>query len=68
MSFEQVEKETDPALFFRANRQFIISYKSVNTVQTWFNSKLRVDVGPEPFEIIIISRQKAAEFRKWLGE
>lgn len=68
MSLEQVEKETDPALFFRANRQFIISYKSVNTVQTWFNSKLRVDVSPEPFEKIIISRQKAAEFRKWLGE
>jgi Response regulator of the LytR/AlgR family len=65
---EDIEKETDPVQFFRANRQFIISYNAVQAVHTWFNGKLRVDVQPEPFEKIIISRQRAAEFRKWLGE
>lgn len=65
---EDIENETDPVLFFRANRQFIINYNAVQSAHTWFNGKIRVDVNPVCFEQIIISRQKAAEFRKWLGE
>lgn len=65
---EDIEKETDPSQFFRANRQFIVNYNAVNAVHTWFNGKIRLDVVPEPFEKIIVSRQKAGEFRKWLGE
>jgi two-component system response regulator LytT len=65
---EDIERETDPTQFFRANRQFIINYNSVQAVHTWFNGKIRLEVAPEPFEKIIVSRQRAAEFRKWLGE
>ena len=67
-NLEQLEKELDPKSFFRANRQFIISNKSVQDIHSWFNGKLKVKVVPETSEEVIISRDKAAEFKSWMGE
>lgn len=65
---DEIEKELDPKTFFRVNRQFILNYNSIHKVHTWFSGKLKVAVQPEAYEEIIISRLKAAEFKKWLGE
>ncbi len=67
-NLEQLEKELDPGQFFRANRQFILSSKSVHDIHSWFNGKLKVKVVPDAPEEIIISRDKAADFRSWMGE
>lgn len=65
---DEIETETDPRFFFRVNRQFILSYNSIQKVHAWFSGKLKVGVQPDAYEEIIISRLKAAEFKKWLGE
>lgn len=65
---DEIETEVGTKLFFRVNRQFIINYKSIHKVHTWFSGKLKVNVQPEAYEEIIVSRLKAAEFKKWLGE
>jgi len=65
---DEIETELDPKTFFRVNRQFILNYNSIHKVHTWFSGKLKVAVQPEAYEEIIISRLKAAEFKKWLGE
>lgn len=65
---DEIESETDNYQFFRANRQFIIHYDSIEKVQTWYSGKLRVLVMPASHEEIIVSRLKAPEFKKWLGE
>lgn len=65
---DEIEAETDHRNFFRVNRQFILSYNSIQNVHAWFSGKLRVGVQPDAYEEIIISRLKAAEFKKWLGE
>lgn len=65
---DEIEMEVDPAVFFRANRQFILNYNSIKKIHTWFSGKLKVAVQPEAYEEIIVSRLKAAEFKKWLGE
>jgi two-component system, LytTR family, response regulator LytT len=65
---DDIETETDPKTFFRVNRQFILNYNSIHKVHTWFSGKLKVAVQPDAYEEIIISRLKAADFKKWLGE
>jgi two-component system response regulator LytT len=65
---DEIETEVDTRKFFRVNRQFVVNYKSIQKVHTWFSGKLKVSVQPEAYEEIIVSRLKAAEFKKWLGE
>jgi two-component system LytT family response regulator len=67
-SLDEIEKALDPKLFFRANRQFILSAPAVKKIHFWFSSKLKVDVLPSPGEEVIISREKAIAFRAWMGE
>ena len=65
---DEVENEVDGKTFFRANRQFILNYNHVEKVQSWFAGKLKVQVRPAAHEEIIVSRLRAADFKKWLGE
>lgn len=67
-TLDEIESGLDPSKFFRANRQFILSYPSIKKTQAWLNGKLKVGIEPVPYEEIIISRLRAADFKKWLGE
>jgi two-component system LytT family response regulator len=55
-------------MFFRVNRQFIIHAEAVSEIHLWFNGKLKVTLHPATAEPLIVSREKAASFRKWLGD
>ena len=65
-TLDQLEKEMDPASFFRANRQYLIQVNHIKKVSNWFNYKLKVEINGYPEEEILISREKAAGFKKWL--
>ncbi|WP_224995753.1 LytTR family DNA-binding domain-containing protein [Cesiribacter sp. SM1] len=67
-TLDELEKSLNPKNFFRANRQYIIEFSSVVRVHQYFNSKLKVELTPKPEEDVVISREKAADFRHWLGE
>jgi len=67
-SLDEIEKALNPKLFFRANRQFIVSATAVEKIHFWFSSKLKVDIRPNPGEDVIVSREKATAFRTWMGE
>jgi two-component system LytT family response regulator len=58
----------DPALFFRANRQYLISRKSIKDIDLWFNSRLSVNLKVTVPDKIVISRGRIQEFRRWFGE
>lgn len=66
-TLDELETMLDPAVFFRANRQFILSVTSVRSMQHGFNGKLKAYVHPQPPEEIVISRDKAVMFKEWLG-
>ncbi|HYC27487.1 MAG TPA: LytTR family DNA-binding domain-containing protein, partial [Chitinophagaceae bacterium] len=67
-ALDELERELDGKQFFRANRQFILNYNHVERVQAWLSGKLKVRVNPAAYEEIIVSRLRAADFKKWLGE
>jgi two-component system response regulator LytT len=65
---DEIEADLDKKDFFRANRQFIVSYDSIEKVYAWFSGKLKVQVIPAAYEEIIVSRLRATDFKKWLGD
>lgn len=67
-TLEQLERDLDPELFFRANRQFIINRNAIDTVEYFFNGRLLIKIYPSPQEQIIVSKAKAMVFRKWLDQ
>lgn len=60
-TLEQIEGTLNPADFFRANKQFILSRNSVKNITIWFDSRLLVTLDIEPPERIYVSKNRAAE-------
>ncbi|CAN5621810.1 LytTR family DNA-binding domain-containing protein [soil metagenome] len=67
-SLDELEQLLDPTSFFRANRQFIISPKSLDAIHNHFNGKLKIVLKPGAGEDVFVSRERAGEFKAWLGE
>jgi two-component system LytT family response regulator len=57
----------DPELFFRANRQYIISRAAIKDIDLWFNSRLSVNLKIIFPEKILISKARISEFKTWYG-
>ncbi|OEK07844.1 transcriptional regulator [Flavivirga aquatica] len=66
MSLDDLFTNLSPSLFFRANRQFIISITAIAKIIKYGNSQLKILIHDADVEIII-SKNKAAEFRQWLN-
>jgi len=67
-SLDTLEEELNPTDFFRANRQFIISSKSIEKIHNFGNQKLKLTIKPAVQDDIIISKLKATSFKSWLGQ
>jgi two-component system response regulator LytT len=67
-TLDEVEQSLDPSKFYRANRQTIVSSAAVVALHPWFNGKLKLELHPDHNEHVLISREKAGEFRQWMGE
>ncbi|MGB0522146.1 MAG: LytR/AlgR family response regulator transcription factor [Flammeovirgaceae bacterium] len=65
-SLDQLAEMLNPLDFFRLNRKYIVSIASIRQVHTYFNSRLLVKLCPEVMEEVIVSRDRVANFKKWL--
>jgi len=65
-SMDKAMLKLDPGLFFRTNRQFIVSRKAIRDIDLWFSKRLAVNLIVEVPERIIVSRARCSDFRKWL--
>ncbi|MBD2768892.1 LytTR family transcriptional regulator DNA-binding domain-containing protein [Hymenobacter sp. BT664] len=68
-SLDKLEAQLDPAHFFRANRQVLVTRAVIKSIRSEDNGKLRVellDLPQLPSQDVVISRLKAAAFRRWL--
>jgi DNA-binding LytR/AlgR family response regulator len=65
-TLEELEHQLDPAIFFRINRQFLANIQAVKGIYSYFNGKLKISLQPEQNEEVLVSREKATPFKKWL--
>ena len=65
----ELEEDLDNAIFFRANRQYIVNINYIKGFKSYEKVKLQVDLNlPELNYCIIISQETAPAFRKWMLE
>ncbi len=66
-TLEQLETELDPQNFFRVSRKFIIPMKGIKEIQLHSNSRLKVILPSYKEDEVIVSREKVADFKNWIG-
>jgi two-component system LytT family response regulator len=67
LPLDDLMHKLDPRLFFRANRQYIISHNAVRDISIWFGGKLSVNLHIEVPERILVSKARVSEFKKWFA-
>lgn len=55
----------NPNLFFRVNRQYLISRKAVLDIDLWFNGRLSINLKVPVEDKILVSKARVAEFKEW---
>ncbi|MEO1009653.1 MAG: LytTR family transcriptional regulator [Bacteroidota bacterium] len=66
-SLDELLSGLDESCFYRANRQFIVAISAIKKIIRYGNNQLKIVVRPDSEMDIIISKNKAAEFKQWLN-
>ena len=65
---EELQQLLDPEQFYRINRSYIISVKSIEQINPYFGGRFKLKLTPAATEEILVSKKRAAGFKIWLGE
>jgi two-component system LytT family response regulator len=68
-TLDEIVKGLDPDVFFRINRQFIIHFPAIDSIENYFNNRLKINlkVSPREEEQVLVSSKKVSEFKTWLN-
>jgi DNA-binding LytR/AlgR family response regulator len=67
-NLKELEDELDTAVFFRANRKYIVNIDCIKSYKTFEKVKLTVELTVPVSEDIIVSQENATAFKKWMSE
>jgi two-component system LytT family response regulator len=65
-SLDELQQALDPERFFRLNRQVLAQVDAVQRVHRRHKGKLEVDLLPPAAVPVLVSQERASEFRAWL--
>lgn len=65
-SLDDLDALIDPQFFFRINRHMIVKEDQINSIDSYFNSRLSLELIPAFNEDAIVSREKVKAFKHWL--
>jgi DNA-binding LytR/AlgR family response regulator len=65
-SLDHITEMVDEHQFFRINRKYILSSKSITDIVVYSNSRLKIILKKPNEEGIIVSRDKVPAFKEWL--
>ena len=66
-TLDELTDSLNPTIFFRANRQFLISRDAIKDIDLWFNKRLAINLYISTPEKIVISKARAGEFKDWFA-
>lgn len=67
-TLDTLEEMVDPSEFFRINRKYFISMKSIKSMVAWSRSRIKVIVTPPADEMeTIVSIDRSNSFKKWMN-
>ncbi len=65
-TLSQLERELDPARFFRVNRAWLVEVSAVAGFRSAGRGRLALTLRPEPVQEVVVSQEHAAAFRAFL--
>jgi two-component system, LytTR family, response regulator LytT len=65
-SLEQIQHLVSEKQFYRVNRQYLINFSAVKEVEHYFARKLLVNLIISLKEKLLVSKEKATSFLRWL--
>lgn len=68
LTLENLEEQVDPDKFYRANRQFMVSFEGIAEMHPHFKGRLKVDLNPANELELVVSSEKTREFKAWLDK
>ncbi|MEM9324408.1 MAG: LytTR family DNA-binding domain-containing protein [Bacteroidota bacterium] len=67
-TLDEISQQLDPEKFYRANRQFIVCIHSIEMAHRYHKGKILLQLKPAASEEVIVSAERASDFKDWFGE
>ncbi len=67
-NMDTLDSILDPKVFFRINRQYIISIHSIAEMFAYSKSRVLIKLNPPAKNETIVSTERSADFKHWLGD
>jgi two-component system, LytTR family, response regulator LytT len=67
-TMDELEHSLDPKEYFRISRSFFVSINSIDKIDDYFGNRLILGLRPEIDKEALVSREKVADFKKWMGK
>lgn len=67
-TLDELSRILHPDKFFQLNRQYIAAIHAIRAVHQYFNGKLKIELLGSMEEDVIVSRERAPEFKQWMGQ
>jgi DNA-binding LytR/AlgR family response regulator len=65
-TLEQLEEMIDPQEFYRINRKYLVSSRSIQDIISYTNSRLKLVLKGSSDNDIIVARERVQDFKNWL--
>jgi DNA-binding LytR/AlgR family response regulator len=66
-NLDTLEDMLDPSLFFRINRQYLISLDAIAEMKTYSKARVIVTLKPQAQEQPVVSSERSSYFKQWLA-
>lgn len=67
-TMDEIEQMLDPNEYFRINRSFVVSVKSIDQIHDYFGNRLKLNLRPAIDKEALVSREKVSQFKDWMGK
>ena len=67
-TIDEIEDMLDADQFFRINRGFLVSVKSIDQINDYFGNRLKLNLKPSIDKEALVSREKVSQFKDWMGK
>lgn len=68
-SLDALEKELDPAKFFRINRGLMVNVDAIENMLAWTRSRVKLELNPSATRNIdtVVSTSRSQDFKEWMN-
>lgn len=66
-TLDDLFQQIDPTIFFRINRKVIVNINAIQKVNSYFNSRLKINISGLTDDDCVVSRERVSDFKTWLG-